>query len=55
MPTKLNPCILIGSKQKVCNTELSVSIAGGSVVKVNYVKCFGVIIDESLSWGPHVE
>ena len=37
--------VLIGSKQKVCNTELSVSIAGSSVVKVNYVKCLGVIID----------
>ena len=39
--------MLIGSKQKVCNTNLSVSIAGSSVVKVNYVKCLGVIIDES--------
>ena len=47
--------MLIGSKQKVCNTDLNVSIAGSSVVKVNYVKCLGVIIDESLSWGPHVE
>ena len=52
MPTKLN---LIGSKQKVHNTDLNVSIAGSSVVKVNCVKCLGVIIDESLSWGPHVE
>ena len=47
--------MLIGSKQKVHNTDLNVSIAGSSVVKVNYVKCLGVIIDESLSWGPHVE
>ena len=47
--------MLIGSKQKVCNTDLNVSIAGSSVVQVNYVKCLGVIIDESLSWGPHVE
>ena len=47
--------MLIGSKQKVCNTDLNVSIAGSSVVKVNYVKCLGVIIDESLSWDPHVE
>ena len=47
--------MLIGSKQKVCNTDLNASIAGSSVVKVNYVKCLGVIIDESLSWGPHVE
>ena len=47
--------MLIGSKQKVCNTDLNVSIACSSVVKVNYVRCLGVIIDESLSWGPHVE
>ena len=47
--------MLIGSKQKVHNTDLNVSIAGGSVAKVNDVKCLGVIIDESLSWGPHVE
>ena len=47
--------MLIGSKQKVCNTDLNASIAGSSVVNVNYVKCLGVIIDESLSWGPHVE
>ena len=38
--------MLIGSKQKVHNT----GSAGSSVVKVNYVKCLGVIIDESLSW-----
>ena len=47
--------MLIGSKQKVHNTDHNVSIAGSSVVKVNCVKCLGVIIDESLSWGPHVE
>ena len=47
--------MLIGSKQKVCNTDLNVSTTGSLVVKVNYVKCLGVIIDESLSWGPHVE
>ena len=47
--------MLIGSKQNVCNTDLNISIAGSSVVQVNYVKCLGVIIDERLSWGPHVE
>ena len=47
--------MLIGSKQNVTNTDLNVSIAGSSVVKVNYVKSLGVITDESLSWGPHVE
>ena len=47
--------MLIGSKQKVHHTELNASIAGSSIVNVNYVKCLGVIIAESLSWGPHVE
>ena len=47
--------MLIGSKQKVHNTDLNVSIEGSSVVKVNYVKCLGVIIDDSLNWGPRVE
>ena len=47
--------MLIGSKQNVHNTDLNASIAGSSVVKVNCVKCLGVIIDERLSWGPHVE
>ena len=47
--------MLIESKQNVHNTDLNVNIAGSSVVKVNCVKCLGVIIDESLSWGPHVE
>ena len=46
--------MLIGSKQKVCNTDLNVSIAGSLVVQVKYVS-LGVIIDESLSCGPHFE
>ena len=45
--------MLIGSKQNVCNTDINVSISGSPVVKVNCVKCLGVIIDES--WGPRVE
>ena len=32
---------------------INVSIAGSSVVKVNCVKCLGVIIKERLSWGTH--
>ena len=47
--------MLIGSKQTFHNTDLNVSIAGILVVKVNYVKCLGVISGESLSWGSHVE
>ena len=47
--------MLIGTKQKVHGVGLNVTIAGNSVVKVDHCKCLGVIIDESLSWGPHVE
>ena len=44
--------MLIGSKQKVCNTDLNVIIAGSSVVRVNYDKCLGVIIDGKFKLGP---
>ena len=47
--------MLFGSKQNIHITDLNVSIAGSSVVKVNYAKCLRVIIDTSLCWGPHVE
>ena len=47
--------MLIGSKQTFHNTDLNVRIVGILVVKVNYVKCLGVISSESLSWGSHVE
>ena len=39
---KKTKSMLIGSKQKVCNTDLNVSIAGSSVVQVNYVKLAGL-------------
>lgn len=47
--------MLIGSKQKFCNDDLNVNIAGSPVVKVNFCKCLRVIIDETLSWGPQGE
>ena len=47
--------MLIGSRQRVSNTDLNVSIADSPIVKVNSCKCLGVIIDETLSWTPHVE
>ena len=46
----LNVLVLLLMKVGV---HLNVSFAGSLVVKVNYVKCIGVIIDES--WSPHVE
>ena len=47
--------MLIGSRQRVSNTDLNVSIADSPIVKVNSCKCLGVNIDETLSWTPHVE
>ena len=47
--------MLIGSRQRVSNTDLNVSIADSPIVKVNSCKCLGVIIDETLSWTAHVE
>ena len=46
--------MLIGSRQKVHNTDLN-SIAGSSVVNLNYVKCIGVVIIILFKIGPHVE
>ena len=43
----LNVLVLLLMKVGV---HLNVSFAGSLVVKVNYVKCIGVIIDES--WSP---
>ena len=47
--------MLIGTRQKVSNTDLNVSIADSQIVKVNSCKCLGVIIDETLSCTPQVE
>ena len=48
-------CMLIGSRQKISNTDLNVYIADNLIVKAKCCKCLGVIIDETFSWGPHVE
>ncbi len=48
-------CMLIGTRQKISNVNLNVCIAGSRIENVKSYKCLGVIIDEALSWGPHVE
>ena len=48
-------CMLIRSRQKISNTDLNVYIADNLIVKAKCCKCLGVIIDETFSWGPHVE
>ena len=48
-------CMLIGLRQKISNTYLNVYIADNLIVKAKCCKCLGVIIDETFSWGLHVE
>ena len=48
-------CVLIGSMQKISNTDLNVYIADNLIVKAKSCKCLGVIIDETFSWGLHVQ
>lgn len=48
-------CMLIGTRQKICNAELNVYIADKPITKERCCKCLGIIIDDTLSWGPHIE
>ena len=48
-------CMLIGSRHTISNTNLNVYIADNLIVEAKCCKCLGVIIDETFSWGPHVE
>ena len=43
-------CMLIGSRQRVANKTLHVSVAGNRLSQVNSVQYFGVLIDSTLSW-----
>ena len=42
--------MLIGSRQRVANKELCVSIGGNVLTQVNSVRYLGVLIDPVLSW-----
>ena len=48
-------CMIIGTRQKISDAELNVYIADKLIIKEKCCKCLGVIIDDTLSWGPHVE
>ena len=46
--------MLIGSRQRVANKELCVSIVGNVLTQVNSVLYLGVFIDPVLSWTLHI-
>ena len=43
-------CLLIGSRQRVANETLHVSVGGNRLTQVNSVRYLGVFIDSTLSW-----
>jgi len=43
-------CMLIGSRQRVANKTLYVSVGGNRLTQVNSVRYSGVLIDSVLSW-----
>ena len=43
-------CMLIGSRQRVANKSLHVSVGGNRLTQVNSVRYLGVLIDSMLSW-----
>ena len=47
-------CMLIGSRQRVANKELCVSVGGNVLTQVNSVRYLGVLIDPVLSWTLHI-
>ena len=46
--------MLIGSRQRIANKSLSVSIGGTLLAQLNSVRYLGVIIDNTLSWTLHI-
>jgi len=46
--------LLIGSRQRVANKTLNVSVGGKLLTQVSFVCYLGVTIDPSLSWNLHI-
>ena len=46
--------MLIGSRQRIANKSLNVSIGGTLLAQVNSVRYLGVLIDNTLSWTLHI-
>ena len=47
--------IISGNKKKTDTNEFNVSICGDLIVKSDYVKYFGVFLDDRLSWKMHID
>jgi len=47
-------CMLIGSRQRVSDQTLSVSVGGSALSQVHSVRYLGVLIDSTLSWNLHI-
>ena len=47
-------CMLIGSRQRVANKGLGISVGGNMLTQVNSVRYLGVLIDPVLSWTLHI-
>ena len=46
--------MLIGSRQKILNKSLNVSVGGAALRQANFVRYLGVLLDPTLSWSLHV-
>ena len=46
--------MLLGSRQRIANKSLDVSVGGTSLPQVNSVRYLGIIIDNTLSWSLHI-
>ena len=46
--------MLIGSRQKISNKALNVSVGGAALRQVTSIRYLGVLIDSTLSWSLHV-
>ena len=47
-------CLPVGSRQRIANKSLNVSIGGTLLAQVNSVRYLGILIDSTLSWTLHI-
>ena len=47
-------CLPVGSRQRIANKSLNVSIGGTLLAQVNSVRYLGILIDNTLSWTLHI-
>jgi len=47
--------VIFKSKQKMVKTDISISLDGNPLQQVQAVKFLGILLDENLSWKPHID